>query len=425
MTTPAAAVAEYWRLKPLIRRVPPGWKTPVTVQEWAPNAPRYSWATMGPVDHCGLSMNTLLHNIGLVFDQDYPNCAWTPSARAWADTQSPVAFADIQPGDLLLYRDAGSAYTATHIGIALEAWDGGGVVSGEFNTDPDGMGREYRRTPPYLVAAGRPAYTPTDLANPVEQQVYDWAKAQGLSDAGAAGIMGNFLAESAMDPGIVEGGSHDLADLVPGVREGIGLLQWSYSRREALLAYAAAVGKPWQDAATQLDFMLSEINAGYGAMWAGLQLASDPRAASRLFAETFVRPGVYGPRDDHAADYHARILAGDFGTPTPPPLPPPYVPVHLDVYPSGDDMATTLIIDIPDAPEGIPGTWEYTGVNLAPFPDASLSGDYERQSRSYGAFLPLFARYLTVYRLGLDGVPLETQLRNHAKEALEKFNASV
>ena len=88
-------------------------------------------------------------------------------------------------------------------------------------------------------------------------------------------------------------------------------------------------------------------------------------------------------------------------------------------------MATTLIIDIPDAPEGIPPVWEYTGVNLAPFPDASLSGDYERQSRSYGAFLPLFARYLTVYRLGLDGVPLETQLRNHAKEALEKFSASV
>ena len=88
-------------------------------------------------------------------------------------------------------------------------------------------------------------------------------------------------------------------------------------------------------------------------------------------------------------------------------------------------MATTLIIDIVGAPEGIPPVWEYTGVSLQPFPDASLSGDYERQSRSYGSFLPLFARYLTVYRLGLDGVPLETQLRNHAREALEKFNASV
>ena len=88
-------------------------------------------------------------------------------------------------------------------------------------------------------------------------------------------------------------------------------------------------------------------------------------------------------------------------------------------------MATTLIIDIVGAPADLPPVWEYTGVSLQPFPDASLSGDYERQSRSYGSFLPLFARYLTVYRLGLDGVPLETQLRNHAREALEKFSASV
>ena len=166
MTTPAAAVAEYWRLKPLIRRVPPGWKTPVTVQEWAPNSPRYSWAVAGRVDHCGLSMNTLLHNIGLRVNVDFPNCAWTPSARAWADTSGRgVAFEDIEPGDLLLFRNAGSAYTATHIGIALEPWDGG-VRSGEFNTDWTGMGREYWRTPGYLVAAGRPVWRTAPVVPP-------------------------------------------------------------------------------------------------------------------------------------------------------------------------------------------------------------------------------------------------------------------
>ena len=337
MTNPAAAVAEYWRLKNLIRRDPVGWGSPVNVQEWAPNAPRYSWANMGRVDHCGLSMNTLLHNIGLVFDQDFPNCAWTPSAREWADNSSPVAFADIQAGDLLLYRDAGSPYPATHIGIALESWDGSSVLSGEFNTVEDGTVGEYRRTPGYFVAAGRPLYVPTDLTGPVERKVYDWLAGQGLSAAGIAGVMGNFQAESLMDPGIVEGGTHDLADLVPGVREGIGLLQWSYSRREALLAFAAERGKPWQDAATQLDFMLAEINDGYGAMWAGLQLASDPRAASQLFASTFVRPGVYGARDDYAADYYRRILDGDFGaTPVPPQPPRTFVP--FTVGPEEDTM---------------------------------------------------------------------------------------
>ena len=158
MTTAAKAVGEYWRLKNLIKRQPAGWQSPVNVQDWAPNAPGYSWSVAGRVDHCGLSMNTLLHNIGLRVNVDFPNCAWTPTAKAWTDTRDPDDFSGTLAGDLLLFRDAGSAYSATHIGIALEDWDGGGVLSGEFNTTPDGMGREYRRTPGYWVAVGRPAY---------------------------------------------------------------------------------------------------------------------------------------------------------------------------------------------------------------------------------------------------------------------------
>ncbi len=271
-------------------------------------------------------------------------------------------------------------------------------------------------------AAWNPGEPPVPEAS-VEQQVYDWATGQGLSAAGTAGIMGNLQAESGMDPGIVEGGSHDLADLLPGVREGIGLLQWSYTRRENLLAYAESVGKPWQDVATQLDFMRGEIAAGYEAMWAGLQLASDPRVASALFASTFVRPGVYGTRDDDAAAFHDRIIAGEFGAAPIPPTPPPYVPVHEDVY-LGDDMATTLIIDIIDPPAGIHPVWEYTGACLTPFLDGSLSGAFERQQRSWGTFLELYRRYLNVTRLGLDGVPVEKQLRDQAAAALAKFNGA-
>ena len=166
MTGPAEAVAEYWRLRDVIQRQPWGWDSPVNVQDWPPNAPGYSWAVAGRVDHCGLSMNALLHNIGLRVNVDFPNCAWTPSARAWADTSGRgVAFEDIEPGDLLLFRNAGSAYTATHIGMALSGWDGG-VRSGEFNTDYTGMGREYWRTAGYLVAAGRPVWRTAPVVPP-------------------------------------------------------------------------------------------------------------------------------------------------------------------------------------------------------------------------------------------------------------------
>ena len=188
---------------------------------------------------------------------------------------------------------------------------------------------------PWLADA---AWNPGGASTSVEQQVYNWLTGQGMSGAGAAGVMGNFMAESLMDPGIVEGMTHSLDDLIPGVREGIGLLQWSYTRREDLLAYAASVGQPWQDAATQLDFMRAEIANGYESMWAGLQLAADPRVASRLFASTFVRPGVYGSRDDYAQTFYARILAGEFGTPAPAPTPTRKRLIQ------GDDMATLWLV---------------------------------------------------------------------------------
>ncbi len=163
MTTADLAVAEAFRLQWAIYRQPAGWQTPVTVQEWAPNTPRYSWANMGPVDHCGLSMNAILHNIGLVMEVDFPNCAWTPTAYYWCQNSGRgVPFEAIEPGDLLLFRNPGSEYAATHIGMATSRWDGG-VSTIEYNTDTTGYGREYWRTPGYLVAAGRPAYRPAPV----------------------------------------------------------------------------------------------------------------------------------------------------------------------------------------------------------------------------------------------------------------------
>lgn len=271
----------------------------------------------------------------------------------------------------------------------------------------------------------------------VPGQVYAWAKGEGLSDAGAAALLGNMRQEAAnpyrgyeIDPPIVEGFTYLLDDLVPGVREGIGMIQWSYERRENLLAYARSIYRPWQQPEVQLDFMLREIAAQerYRAMWERVKAATDPVAASQDLATVFIRPGHYGERDQYAADYHARIKAGEFGDAQP--LPPPYLPIHLDYYPSalgGDTM--TLIIDIEGIPDDLKDevhpVWEYTGGVLRPFLDASLSGDIKRQKRSWGTFVGLFADYLKINRIGIDGVPVEQQLRNEAAAALAKFNGTA
>ena len=133
----------------------------------------------------------------------------------------------------------------------------------------------------------------------VEAQILGWLKGQGMSNAGIAGILGNLQAESGMNPGAVEGGNG----------EGHGLLQWSFSRKADLLAFAQQRGTSWQDLGTQLSFLARELTA-YPSMWNQLLTASDPRVASQLFSNTFVRPGIYGPRDDYAASFFQAMQSG-------------------------------------------------------------------------------------------------------------------
>lgn len=175
MTTAANAVAEARRLAPIIQRIPYGWNSRVNVQDWAPNTPKYSWASAGRVDHCGCSLNTVNHNIGLTVHVDFPDSAWTPAGLAWFRERGRlVAWEDIQPGDYVYFRNAGSPYSATHVGMATSGWLGGGFNTIEFNTTYTGLGIEYYRTPGYAVAVGRPAYTapvaPSEDPTPEETQ---------------------------------------------------------------------------------------------------------------------------------------------------------------------------------------------------------------------------------------------------------------
>jgi hypothetical protein len=160
MTSANAAVARAWELVDPIYRQPEGWRSPVTVQEWDPNIPRYSWANMGPVDHCGLSCNHVDHSIGLTMGVDFPDSAWTPSGYAWfRATGRTVALWEIQSGDTVYFSNSGSINDITHVEKAVEdVRSDGGVLCVGWNTTPAGTGVPRVRYGPYMVAAGRPAY---------------------------------------------------------------------------------------------------------------------------------------------------------------------------------------------------------------------------------------------------------------------------
>ena len=140
-----------------------------------------------------------------------------------------------------------------------------------------------------------------------EERIWSFLKAQGLTDAGTAGLMGNLYAESGLRPNNLQNsyeGKLGMADAeytervdsgsyTNFVRDsaGYGLCQWTYwSRKEALLAYAKKAGKSIGDLEMQLGFLMQELAGGYKAVLATLKTTASVRAASDAVLLQFERP---------------------------------------------------------------------------------------------------------------------------------------
>ena len=139
------------------------------------------------------------------------------------------------------------------------------------------------------------------------QKIWSYLKAQGLTDAGVAGVMGNIYAESGLKPDNLQNsyeGKLGMADAeytemvdrgtYPNFvhdKAGYGLCQWTYwSRKEALLAYAKAKGTSIGDLDMQLEFLMKELSGSYKAVLAALKTAASVQAASDAVLLQFERP---------------------------------------------------------------------------------------------------------------------------------------
>ena len=138
-----------------------------------------------------------------------------------------------------------------------------------------------------------------------EEKIWNYLKSKGLSDYGAAGLMGNLYAESGLRPNNLQNtyeGKFGMADaeyteLVDKGRytnfvrdsAGYGLAQWTYwSRKEALLAYAKASKKSIGDLEMQLVFLLKELSS-YGLLGI-LKTVSTVLEASNIVLLEFEKP---------------------------------------------------------------------------------------------------------------------------------------
>lgn len=143
--------------------------------------------------------------------------------------------------------------------------------------------------------------------NTNEERIWNFLKDKGLSDHGAAGLMGNLYAESALNPhnlqntyekklGLTDDAytaAVDSGSYTNFVRDsaGYGLAQWTYwSRKEGLLAYVRSLGKSVGDLEAQLGYLFKELSEGYTGLLATLKTVTNVRTASDAVLTKYERP---------------------------------------------------------------------------------------------------------------------------------------
>ncbi len=150
----------------------------------------------------------------------------------------------------------------------------------------------------------------TPAVTDTEKTIWDFLNGKIGNAYGAAGMMGNLYAESALRPNnlqntyekklgmtdaeytaAVNGGSY--TNFVND-SAGYGLAQWTYwSRKQALLEFAQAAGKSIGDLQMQLDFLWKEMQ-GYTSVLNTLKNATTVKTASDTVLTGYERPADQG-----------------------------------------------------------------------------------------------------------------------------------
>lgn len=129
----------------------------------------------------------------------------------------------------------------------------------------------------------------------IEEQIWNFLRANGFTAEAAAGVMGNMFAESGCQPAIEEYGGGG----------GYGLCQWTGSRRTDLINYCANNGYDYSSLEGQLNFLLYELDA-YGLSY--IKNITSVEEATRVFLTEFERAGIirWSDRINAANDYYSR-----------------------------------------------------------------------------------------------------------------------
>ena len=145
-----------------------------------------------------------------------------------------------------------------------------------------------------------------------EEKLWSMMKADGLTDEGAAAVLGNFLQEdSTLDPSVAEDGSRTFK--IDG-KTGFGIAQWTeISRQRKLQEMAEKHGMSVHD--LTLQYMNFRREAQERGLWEYLKTTHDLREATKRFHDEFEGSDDYNTfgNIEHRQDYARQVLGRNQG----------------------------------------------------------------------------------------------------------------
>lgn len=111
---------------------------------------------------------------------------------------------------------------------------------------------------------------------------------KGLTLAQASGIIGNLMAESQLNPAIIQGGKQADENYQPVNGVGFGIAQWTFtSRQQPLVKLSQDMGLPITDLGLQLNYLWQEMSTTHANSLAALKTTDDPVQAAVVFHRDF------------------------------------------------------------------------------------------------------------------------------------------
>lgn len=273
----------------------------------------YAWCDMF-VDWCFLTAYGYENALRLLCQPEKSAGAGCTYSLRYYKNKGQFHIGTPKPGDQIFFGT--SPDNSTHTGI-VESVDAKQVHTIEGNTGDRVARRNYSLTNSRILGYGRPAYDAVPEPRPVtpaapavedssEKTIWDTLLAFIGNPYGAAGLMGNLYAESALKASNLQNTGNNALGMTDEqfaaamdsgsydnfVRDGYGygLAQWTYhSRKAALLAYAQERGVSIGDLAMQLGFLCKELE-GYSAVLTTLKNTSSVREASDIVLKKYEAP---------------------------------------------------------------------------------------------------------------------------------------